>query len=196
LRNARPSPALVISLIALFVALGGTGYAAITINGKNIKNKSIAGKKLKNKAITGAKIKGNAVTGPKVKAGSLDSSDFKAGTLLRGATGPAGPAGANAATSITYRTFLTNSQANGATGEAEAGCDAGEKLIGGGGGWVNASDPPTQFVLDATISDSSPATLGDNPIVEGQTPTSWHVSGVNTSGGNARMYALAACAAP
>ena len=32
----KPSPALVISIIALFVALGGTSYAAVKLNGKNI----------------------------------------------------------------------------------------------------------------------------------------------------------------
>jgi hypothetical protein len=33
LKNRRPSPALVISIIALVVALAGTAYAAQTING-------------------------------------------------------------------------------------------------------------------------------------------------------------------
>jgi hypothetical protein len=193
LRYSRPSPALVISVLALFVALGGVGYAAATINGADIKNKSIAGKKLKNKAITGAKIKGSAVTGSKVKAGSLDKSDFKAGTLLQG---PAGPAGQNAATNITYRTFLANTAGNGTLGEAGATCNAGEKLIGGGGGWVNNAVPPTSYVLDGTVSDSGPGTSSDAPIGEGETPGEWHVSGVNTSGGNARMYAYAICAAP
>ena len=37
----RISPATVLSLIALFVALGGVSYAAVTINGKNIKNNSV-----------------------------------------------------------------------------------------------------------------------------------------------------------
>jgi hypothetical protein len=34
----RPSPSMAVALIALFVALGGTGYAALTITGKNVKN--------------------------------------------------------------------------------------------------------------------------------------------------------------
>lgn len=196
MRYSRPSPALVISVLALFVALGGVGYAAATINGADIKNKTIAGKKLKNKTITGAKIKGSAVTGSKVKAGSLDKSDFKAGTLLQGPAGPAGPAGQNAATNITYRTFLANTAGNGALGEAGATCNAGETLIGGGGGWVNNAVPPTSYVLDGTVSDSGPGTSGDDPIGEGETPGEWHVSGINTSGGNARMYAYAICATP
>jgi hypothetical protein len=195
-RIGRPSPALAISLIALFVALGGTGYAAITINGKNIKNNSIPGKKLKNGAVTGKKLKSNAVTGPKVKAGSLDSTDFKAGTLLQGPQGAPGVNGVNGAATVTYRTFVANTAGAGTLGEAEATCNAGEKLIGGGGGWVNNAVPPTAYVLDGTVSDSAPSNGGDDPIAEGVTPGAWHVSGLNTSGGSARMMAYAVCATP
>jgi hypothetical protein len=45
-----------IALVALFVALGGTGYAAVTINGSSIRNGSIAGKKLKKHTLTGTQI--------------------------------------------------------------------------------------------------------------------------------------------
>lgn len=65
-------PATVLALIALFAALGGTGYAASTvINGKTIKNKSIAGKKLKNKTVTAAKVKGNTLTGKQINEAKL-----------------------------------------------------------------------------------------------------------------------------
>ena len=73
-----PSPALVVSLVALAVALGGTGYA-VTQLPKN--------------SVGTAQIKKNAVTGAKVKAGSLDASDFKPGQLPRGERGPQGATG-------------------------------------------------------------------------------------------------------
>ena len=69
--NRRPSPALVISMIALFVALGGTGYAATQINGKTLKNNSVPGKKLKNKTVTGGKVKPNSLTGAQINESSL-----------------------------------------------------------------------------------------------------------------------------
>lgn len=69
--NRRPSPALVISMIALFVALGGTGYAASQINGKTLKNNSVPGKKLKNKTVTGGKVKPNTLTGTQINESSL-----------------------------------------------------------------------------------------------------------------------------
>jgi hypothetical protein len=53
----RPSPALIVALLALFVALGGTGYAAMKINGKNIVKRSIPASKLKKNSLGGAQIK-------------------------------------------------------------------------------------------------------------------------------------------
>lgn len=52
-----PSPALVISLIALFTALGGTGYAALRIDGRSIKNRTVAGKKIKKDSLGRAEIR-------------------------------------------------------------------------------------------------------------------------------------------
>jgi hypothetical protein len=74
----------VISMVALFIALGGASYAAI-----NLPRNSVGSKQ----------IKANAVKGPKVKPGSLRASDFRAGDLpegergATGATGPPGPTG-------------------------------------------------------------------------------------------------------
>ena len=56
LRN-RLTYANVMSTLAVFIALGGSSYAAFTINGNTIKNRSIAGKKLRHNTLTGAQIK-------------------------------------------------------------------------------------------------------------------------------------------
>ena len=66
--------------IAVFVALGGTGYAAVKVNGKNIKNKSIAGKKLKRDTLSGSQIKESTLkTVPRAqsadRAASADSAN-------------------------------------------------------------------------------------------------------------------------
>src|ERR687886_735489 len=61
----------VMATIAVFIALGGSGYAATKINGKNIKNKSISGKKLKNRTITRGKVKKNTLTGAEINESSL-----------------------------------------------------------------------------------------------------------------------------
>ena len=46
-----------VALLALFVALGGTGYAATAINGKLIKNGTISGKKLKRNTLGARQVK-------------------------------------------------------------------------------------------------------------------------------------------
>lgn len=71
-RPTRPSPALVVALIALFVAMGGVGYAAF---------------KLPKNSVGPKQIKANAVTSSKVKNRSLLAADFKAGQLPAGAKG-------------------------------------------------------------------------------------------------------------
>jgi hypothetical protein len=71
IRGKRPSPALVISVLALFVALGGSAYAAKKIGTKEIKANAVTTGKIKKNAVTTSKIKKEAVTGAKIKESSL-----------------------------------------------------------------------------------------------------------------------------
>jgi hypothetical protein len=59
LKSRRPSPAMVVAIVALLVALGGTAYAAQTINGGAIKKQTIGAGKLKHKTLTGYQINTN-----------------------------------------------------------------------------------------------------------------------------------------
>jgi hypothetical protein len=54
-----PSPAMIVAIAALVVALVGTAYAAQTINGGSIKKQTIGGGKLKQKTLTGFQINTN-----------------------------------------------------------------------------------------------------------------------------------------
>ena len=56
-----PSPAMIVACVALFVAMGGTSYAAVTLAAN-----SVGAKQIKNSAVTAAKIKNGAVTTAKV----------------------------------------------------------------------------------------------------------------------------------
>jgi hypothetical protein len=67
-----------IAYLALFVALGGTSYAAV---------------KLPKNSVGSAQLRNNAVTSKKVRNGSLLARDFKAGHLPAGGQGPTGPQG-------------------------------------------------------------------------------------------------------
>jgi hypothetical protein len=53
----RPSPAFVLAAIALFIALGGTSYAAGVINGKSLANRSVSHVKLKKHTVTATEMK-------------------------------------------------------------------------------------------------------------------------------------------
>lgn len=84
-----------VAYLALFVALGGTSYAAIKLPAG-----SVGTKHLKKGAVTKAKLHNNAVTSPQVKNGSLKALDFAPGQIpagakgdrgLTGLTGPIGP---------------------------------------------------------------------------------------------------------
>jgi hypothetical protein len=80
-KRRRPSPALVIATIALFMAIGGIGYAAATIGTSDIKNNAVTAKKLHKNAVVKKKIKNNAVNGAKVQDNSLTGSDINESTL-------------------------------------------------------------------------------------------------------------------
>ena len=88
---------MIVALLALFVALGGTAYAAL-----NLPANSVGTRQLQNAAVTRAKIANGAVTSGKVKDYSLLARDFRLGQLpagpqgpqgLQGPQGPQGPAG-------------------------------------------------------------------------------------------------------
>lgn len=66
-----PSPAAVIGILALILALSGV---AVALPGKN----SVATKDLKKNAVTAAKLKNGAVTGPKLGAGSVTTDKLAA----------------------------------------------------------------------------------------------------------------------
>jgi hypothetical protein len=61
----------VIACIALFVALGGVGYAAATINGNAIKQQTIGAGKLKKGTLTSVQVKQNALGGDAIDESTL-----------------------------------------------------------------------------------------------------------------------------
>src|SRR4051812_38054861 len=55
--RSRLSYANVMSTLAVFIALGGSSYAAVTLNGAKIKHRSIPGTRLKRNSITGLEVR-------------------------------------------------------------------------------------------------------------------------------------------
>ena len=91
--RARLTYANVVATIALFVALGGSSYAAITITSRNVPRNALTGADIR--GLTGRDVRNNSLTGRDVKRlttrdvanGRLLAEDFAPGQL------PAGPKG-------------------------------------------------------------------------------------------------------
>jgi hypothetical protein len=71
----------IISVIALFIALGGASYAAVTlpknsVGAKQIKKNGVGASEIKRNAVGASEIKSNAVAGGDVKDGSIGSGDL------------------------------------------------------------------------------------------------------------------------
>jgi hypothetical protein len=126
----RPSPALVISSVALALALGGTSYAAVLALPRN----SVGPAQLKTAAVTNRKIAANAVTSAKVLNGSLVKGDFRANSIPAGPAGPTGPAGpvGPAGLSGLERVELTSVNNSTPSKTAAMACPTGKRLLGGG----------------------------------------------------------------
>ncbi len=168
-RLRAPSPAFVIALIALFVALGGTTYAAV---------------RLPRNSVGTAQLRNGAVTKKKIQPKTLGA--------LKGQVGPQGPqgpqgtqgqAGAPGATNVVSRKGTAVAVDPGTSALATATCAQGETVVGGGG---NGSQPPV--VLWASVP--SP------PGVSAAPATGWTVTAYNTDSVQHFVIPYVMCASP
>lgn len=141
----RPSPALAVSILSLFVALGGTSYAVT-----QLPRNSIGTAQLKKNAVTGAKVMDGSLSGTDIDVSTLGTvpaaaSATTAGTATRAETAGRADSAASAdtattagsATTATSATNATNAQTLGGKTAAEllqeskVHCPAGMKLAAG-----------------------------------------------------------------
>jgi hypothetical protein len=127
----------VIACLALFIALGGTVYAAGKISGKQIKRSSLPGNRIKPKTIQPNRIKPKSLTGRQVKADSLTGTQINEKTLVG--------VSAAALAGVQYQTTV-------------------QPLTGGGPTTVTANCPPGAYVLGggATVSNDERAFVNDS----------------------------------
>ncbi|HWA54155.1 MAG TPA: hypothetical protein VG816_08285 [Solirubrobacterales bacterium] len=129
----------VVAFIALFVALGGSVYAASKISGTQIEPGSLPGNRIKAKSVAGNRIRPRSLTGRQVKANSLGAGQIKESTLT-GITSSA--IGAVHYSTITV--LISNTPAGGNQGTAV--CPAGTYVIGGG---ASVNDENFAYVNDS-----------------------------------------------
>lgn len=87
-RRVDLSFANVMSVIAVFIALGSGAYAAVQLERDSVKSRHI-----KNGVVKGKDLRDGAVTAPKVADGSLLAEDFANGQLPQGEQGEPGEPG-------------------------------------------------------------------------------------------------------
>jgi hypothetical protein len=88
-----------VAYLALFAALGGSAYAAVTVTGQSIKDGTITGRDVKNRSLGTNKLSASAVSsltgrpGPAGPQGDRGPAGPSGAAGPKGAAGPAGPQG-------------------------------------------------------------------------------------------------------
>jgi hypothetical protein len=175
IRLRRPSPALVIAILALFIALCGASYAAVNLPPGSVKSRDIAPGAIRAAQIaTGAvgkrAIASGAVGTQEVRNGSLRAIDFRAGALPASTT----------TVHVTKEAIVPNQSAL-----FTASCSHGQQATGGG--WF-------ALVGNVNVQASYPSDSQGNMPQDGSTATAWSVvlrNGPNFAGD---FYVYAMCA--
>jgi hypothetical protein len=174
--SKRPTPAFVVALVALFVALGGTGYAAVSINGKSIRPHTILGNRLKANTLTGAQV-------DESKLGVVPFADHAHGADHAAGADDAKTLGGHPASSLLSNATVvhaidTDTIMPGQGADVKAHCASNEHGISGGAAWLAANDLTFSLAdLPVTVSTPLGADLNGNPSrIDG-----WEASGDNAS---------------
>jgi hypothetical protein len=180
--RSRLSFASVTSLLAIFVALGGTGYAAITLP-----DNSVSAKQIKRNGVGAAEIRKNAVRSGEVRNGTLGIADFRAGTIPPGPQGPQGLQGVQGLQGepgsfedVTVQfTEATADLADGTSASYNAFCPAGQ--VGIGGGFRGDFEDSEATNVGSSRPSMSPGNT--EPPLDGGTFTGWRITVLNPTGG-------------
>ncbi len=187
-----------VAYVALFAALGGSAYAAVTVTGKNIKDGTITGRDVRNSSLGTGKLSPTAVSsltgqrgpegpqGPQGQKGTQGPAGPIGQTGPKGDTGPTGPSGPTGAqgpsgisgyqvvvTSVAQATTIPKGQA----GRVGVVCPQGKKVLGGG-----VAHYPENGI--ARVVESAPADTG----------TGWTALIYNDGDSSFESYAWATCA--
>lgn len=166
----RPSPSLVISLIALFVSVSGVAWAAATIGTNDIKNSAVTAKKLHKAAVTTNKVKNSAVNEAKIADGAVNGAKVADGSLGSADLGP-----------VTIRTANISVPAGSARLISKS-CETGELAISVGANWNGA----------ATVG---PVLQAATYLTGGTDPTGGSAAGRNQGAGARTLTVSVACLA-
>jgi hypothetical protein len=197
----RRSPALVIACLALFVALGGSVYAAKRINGHQIKVKSLPGNRLAPGSVPGNRLRPGAIPGGRIARDSITGAQIDTATLGRvpsaGHAEYADAAG-NAETALHALSADSARTVNG----YDAGCGEGLRIFASACWQVEAANvarnAPDAAAACADAGGELPSALAlaafaEEPGIELAPGDEWSGDVTNVSGGD--VYGVVTVAA-
>ena len=176
LRRLLPRHGTAVAYLALFAALGGSAYAAVTVTGKNIKDGTVTGRDVKNASLGKNKLGATAVSsltgqpgpagpqGPQGEKGEQGPVGPTGATGPKGETGPAGPqgsAGVPGPSGVSgWQYFVSDGVyiVDDGPGSAEVYCPLHKRPLGGGLGRTGAFR--TNMVTSAPKERKSDGALG------------------------------------
>jgi hypothetical protein len=200
----RPSASMIVALVALFAALGGTGYAAATFNGRDIQKRSIPANRIVSNALGGRQIDESKLGPVPVAQQALSAQTAASATHAAQADTATTAQDAQKLQGRDASRFLANSvrirfnqaapvpgTGGGFPSEVEVSCSPDEKAIGGGGAWIinGIGDGNSPTALNAPITASMPIP----PTGGTDNATGWHVSGRNITGVERALRAYVVC---
>ncbi len=166
LRN-RITYANVVGTLALFVALGGTSYAAIVVTGKNIKDSTITTKDVKNQSLLAADFKpGQVPQGPQGERG------------LPGEPGQTGPPGEDGE--------------NGLDATAPSGAVMHFDLASCPTGWTELTSARGRYIVGLPVGGTRGAVVGTALSPQEDRPVGRHSHGVTDPGHTHQIQSVVA----
>jgi len=153
----RQGPALIVAVLALVAALGGTVYAAGKINGHAVKVKSLPGNRLALASVPGNRLKPGAVKGSQLAPGSVTGVQIDVSTLGQVPSAARAETAQSAEDAVTAQIAVQAENAKTVNGFG-AGCDSnsGTRFFAGACWQVS----PSETALNAPAAASSCAAQG------------------------------------
>jgi hypothetical protein len=164
----KPSPALVVAILALIVAMAGGAYAVTlpkkSVGPKQLKAGAVKTGKIRDGAVITSKLGDAAVTAPKLGDAAVTAPKLGTAAVIAAKLGPA----------VIHRGEITVGDGVGAA--LTVSCGSTERLLSGGARLANNVNEDLQLTTSRPV-------LGDADPAEGESPNGWRAAGFNPAGG-------------
>lgn len=181
LKRIKPSPAMAVALLALFVALGGEAYAVArnSVGTAQIRNGAVTNAKLARNSVHHANLGGRVVRNNNIANNSVWHAQLGAGVVQRNNLNASLTSALGGARTV--RVSATGSISPHGSSPLVVGCPSG--------GWVTGGGYHTPFAT-ANVIGSQPAGESNNH------PNGWTATVINTGASRITATVFAVCIAP